>query len=1144
MPRARVSRDLGRLVFCKYGTTNNMDFGSHAAYRVGSDDSAAGGAIAFWFRALTATGTPSRRLALIYTANNWVGLYMASTEGSDKSAIVAEFVKAGGGIAGISGSTGIRYTDGKLHHVVLTWNGSGAEMWLDGVLVWSAVGDARPTFGATPNLVLGNNNAYDNPANAEVGGECCLFARKLGRGEIERLYFAGESPETPAACWGPRGWDPGGASGGTIALTAGSGNAGTVTNGTTMPERAERTARRRTRGRGALRISPSSAGQSAGWQVADTAALKPQSFTIEARLRFDNAAGGYDSNYRGFVTKTTGISWNDGWGLVEVSNANGRLIRMWVGSYGNGTTYLLAPSAREVHVVGTYNFVSGLAQMFVEGALVAAWNAGAGLAQAAVPVRIGHGYSGAGGYTMRGTIRDVRYYSRVLSALEVQQRAENDEEIESGIIEAWQLDEAPVYSNATPLASMTARGRIAGLNATWSNDATAADFEGSFDAAKIVKAVASRWRQAKGGNTARSAIDASLKPGSGSFSVAITVRLFDGQNSSNIVLTANDGVSYANGWALNFQIAADGASHTLSAYVNSGGPTVSTSTVGQRVIPRHRTARWVIVADAVSQTVSMYVDGQIFAKSGIVSWNIANNPFLAVGWDPAIGFGPGMQVGDVQYAVGKAWTADEIANDARGVPDSLSGVTHAWPMDEKSGTSFRATKGGVPLSTIAGTFVEPLSALSDAPRRQNRWKYSEQFNNAAWTKNLLTVSADALVAPDGSTTGDTLTDSADGAPSQHYLDQAPANVAANVADGTIVVASVYAKAGTKSVIGIAPNGAAVGWTFDVSAGTPGALINGAPIDKGIEPAGNGWFRCWVKYAHSSSAGVRIYMATSTASVVYQGNGSGTIGLWGAQVSDADLSGYLKTEDGVEIAPADRYPPQAIDTFEQRCWLLTMPSDAVVDGSNFVLSAPGRAPGNRGWTQATSSKRPQVLTGGLDGHPYFNFDGGDALQASAAFATDLSTATARADWLIAAVIDPSSASGSQAIFDSFESSSADRILVTQSGYATPGKASWYDGTWREPANSVTGPQLVIWDLRAGRGRFLRNAIQVGPEYVYSRRMMADLSVALGGNFDAGSGYFVGKIYFAAVIKNPTDADLLATIDFARERFPSLALDPDQ
>ena len=87
MPRARVSRDLGRLVFCKYGTTNNMDFGSHAAYRVGSDDSAAGGAIAFWFRALTATGTPSRRLALIYTANNWVGLYMASTEGSDKSAI-------------------------------------------------------------------------------------------------------------------------------------------------------------------------------------------------------------------------------------------------------------------------------------------------------------------------------------------------------------------------------------------------------------------------------------------------------------------------------------------------------------------------------------------------------------------------------------------------------------------------------------------------------------------------------------------------------------------------------------------------------------------------------------------------------------------------------------------------------------------------------------------------------------------------------------------------------------------------------------------------------------------------------------------------------------------------------------------------
>lgn len=1117
MPRARVARDLGRLVFCKYGTTNNVDFGSHAAYRVGSDDSAAGGAIAFWFRALTATGTPSRRLALLYTANNWVGLYMASTEGADKSAIVAEFVKAGGGIPGISGSTGIRYTDGKLHHVVLTWNGSGAEMWIDGVLVWSAVGDARPTLGATPNLVLGNTiSPYNNPANAEVGGECCLFARKLTRGEIERLYFDGESPETPAACWGPRGWAPGGATGGSIALTAGGGNTGVVTNGTTMPERAERTARRRNRGRGSTRVSPSQAGQSAGWQVADTAALNPQSFTIECRVRFDNLAGGYEGNYRGIVVKTTGVAWNDGWGLIELPlpSVGARVLRLFVGSYGNGTTFALASSTREMHIAASYDYATGTAKIYAEGVLVHTWAAGAGLAQAAVPMRIGHGYTGAGGYTLRGAIRDVRYYSRVLSALEVQQRAENDEEIESGIIEAWTLDEAPVYSNATPLASMTARGRIAGLNATWNNDVTAGDFEGAFDAAKIVKAVASRWRQAKGTNTARSVIDASLRPGSGSFSVAITVRLLDGQNNSNIVVNANDGVSYANGWAMNFLIAADGASYTLSAYVNSGGPTVSTSTFGQRVIPRHRTARWVLVADAASQTVSMYVDGQIFAKSGIVSWNIANNPFLAVGWDPAIGFGPGMQVGDVQYAVGKAWTADEIANDARGVPDSLSGVTHAWPMDEKSGTSFRATKGGVPLSTIAGTFVEPLSAQPAAPSPQNLLKYSEQFNNAAWTKAAgINCTDNAAVAPDGSQTA-------------CIVDATAASVATGVYQLAIsrkdqpICRSVWVK------------------------GTAGQTVSLTDPASGVTVTTITFDGTWQRVANLDPC--QLTTITGNCGLWLRKGTANIWSMWGAQVAEATaITPYARTEDAIVLGPVDRYSPHSVDTFEQRCWLLTMPSDAVVDGSNFVLSAPGRAPGNRGWTQATSSKRPQVLTaGGLDGHPYFSFDGGDVLQAAAAFSTDLSTATARADWLIAAVIDSSAANGSQAVFDSFESISGDRVLVTQSGYSTPGKTSWYDGTWREPANSITGPQLVIWDLRAGRGRFLRNGIQVGPEYVYTRRMMDDLSVALGGNFDGASGYFLGKIYFAAVIKNPTDSDLLATIDFARARFPSLAIDPDQ
>lgn len=1063
MPAARLARNLGRLVYCRYGTTDTVDFGFSAAHRVGASDQAAGGTMVVWARMLTATGASNRVICVLYSGNNWVYLRVPSADGTDKENVLIECVRDS--VARVSGVTGWRYTPGKLHCFVTTWDANSIELWVDGEKVWSQATDGRPNYAATVQFILGNTISASNPLNGEVGGEAYLYARKLTRGEIMAHYYKGVIPETPASAWGPRGWNPGGASGGTITLTGGSGNNGVVTNGVTMPERGDRAGRQRGLGLHATRTSPSTAGQSAGWQVADTAALKPQSFTIECRVRFDNHAAGLGTNYRGIIVKTTGVAWNDGWGLTEIATVEGRTIRMWVGAYSTGATFALAPSTREIHVAGTYDYVSGVAQMFVEGVLVASWNAGAGLAQAAVPLRMCHGYNGAGGYPLRGTLRDVRYYSRVLNAQEIELRAEKHVDIESGLIEAWWLNETILQGTSIPTPG-PAKGRIAGLDATWNNDILAADTEFEADAALITKAVASRWLQANGLGSARtSAASSTLKPGSGSFSLAFTVRLVDGRASTNIVITANDGVSYVNGWALNFLIATDGT-YTLSAYVNSGGPVVSNSGTGQRTIPRNKTTRWVLTCDSSTGTVKMYANGKIFAQStpGFV-WNITQNSFFAVGYDAAVGWGPGMQVGDVQYAVGKAWNQEEILLDARGIEDSLSGVTHAWPMDETSGTSFRSTKGGIALNAITGTFVEPFSALPTAPRKQNLIKYSEQFNNAAWTKaagivctdnaatapdgsqtacsvdataagaatglyqfatsqkdqsicrsvwvkgtagqtisvldpasstttttvtfdgtwqrvthkdpcavaagtcgiwirkgtanvwqmwgaqvtettdlvtyvkteaatvrgpaemsapavspqkqNLLkysekfndatwsksnlTVSADAVVAPfEGVQTADTLTDSVDGVNTQHYFEQGPSG---SPSAGDVMVASIYVKAGTKTAFGIAPNAAATGYTFNLSTGVVGAVINSAPLGQGIEDVGNGWYRCWVKYTYVAGTNVRFYMATSTASVLYTGAGTGTLSVWGAQIVRVDrLTEYTKTEAAIEAAP--------------------------------------------------------------------------------------------------------------------------------------------------------------------------------------------------------------------------------------------------
>ena len=178
-------------------------------------------------------------------------------------------------------------------------------------------------------------------------------------------------------------------------------------------------------------------------------------------------------------------------------------------------------------------------------------------------------------------------------------------------------------------------------------------------------------------------------------------------------------------------------------------------------------------------------------------------------------------------------------------------------------------------------------------RRENLFVQSQAFGTS-WTKNPagLTITADTTVAPDGTTTADTITDTADGGNTQHFVDQAAGGSPTN---GSILVASVFAKAGTKSVIAVCPNNAGTGYTFNLSTGAVGAQVNSAPLDQGIVNVGNGWYRCWVKFTYASGTpSTRIYMANSTASVLYTGTGTGTVILWGAQLNTTLLRRYTPT----------------------------------------------------------------------------------------------------------------------------------------------------------------------------------------------------------------------------------------------------------
>lgn len=164
-------------------------------------------------------------------------------------------------------------------------------------------------------------------------------------------------------------------------------------------------------------------------------------------------------------------------------------------------------------------------------------------------------------------------------------------------------------------------------------------------------------------------------------------------------------------------------------------------------------------------------------------------------------------------------------------------------------------------------------------QRVNLLLYSEQFDNAGWTKTGASVTANATTSPDGTANADRLT--ADGILTNHSAQQ---TVTYTAAAHTL---SVYAKRDTNNFVqvrfGVAAS--AQGFVnFDLNAGTVGTI--GATVSSAsITPAGNGWYRCAITAttaAVSSNAGFYI-VASATSGSAETNTLTTSVFLYGAQL---------------------------------------------------------------------------------------------------------------------------------------------------------------------------------------------------------------------------------------------------------------------
>ena len=177
-----------------------------------------------------------------------------------------------------------------------------------------------------------------------------------------------------------------------------------------------------------------------------------------------------------------------------------------------------------------------------------------------------------------------------------------------------------------------------------------------------------------------------------------------------------------------------------------------------------------------------------------------------------------------------------------------------------------------PLTGICkGLLIEPATTFLDT--------YSDQFDNAAWTKLRVSVIPNAAVSPDGTTTADKLVEDTT-TNSSHVIYRS-----ITIATNTTYICSVIAEQAERSILAIMSNDGISNTTvyFNLANGTVGTKT-GTGIGT-IKHVGGGRYICTllVNIQSGSNAAFQIYLANGDNSSVYSGDGTSGLYIWGAKL---------------------------------------------------------------------------------------------------------------------------------------------------------------------------------------------------------------------------------------------------------------------